>query len=66
MESGGLIYLNSEAGDTLVLRPDARPDVVARNSIGTRTGELFRASIAPIDGRIYLRSDRALYCVGAR
>lgn len=66
VESGGLIYLNSEAGDTLVLRPDARPDVVARNSIGTRTGELFRASIAPIDGRIYLRSDRALYCVGAR
>lgn len=66
VESRGLIYLNSEAGETLVLRPGPKPDVVARNSIGSRTGELFRASIAPIDGRIYLRSNRALYCVGAR
>ena len=66
IESGGLIYLNSEAGNTLVLRPGAQSDFVARNSVGERPGELFRASIAPIDGRIYLRSDRALYCVGAR
>jgi hypothetical protein len=36
------------------------------NSIGDRPGELFRASPAPIGGRLYLRSDRALYCVGAR
>jgi GMP synthase-like glutamine amidotransferase/outer membrane protein assembly factor BamB len=66
VESGGLVYINNEAGETLVLRPGPTPDLVARNSLGARTGECFRASLAPIGGRIYLRSNRALYCVGAR
>ena len=66
VESGGLIYINTESGETLVIRPGPKFDLVARNSIGDRTGELFRASITPIGGRIYLRSNRALYCVGAK
>ncbi len=66
VEAGGLIYINNEAGETLVLRPGPTPDLVARNSLGARTGECFRASLAPIGGRVYLRSNRALYCVGAR
>ncbi|MBU4459238.1 MAG: PQQ-like beta-propeller repeat protein [Verrucomicrobia bacterium] len=66
IESGGLIYLLSEAGETLVIRPGPKLELLARNSIGDRPGELFRASPAPIGGRLYLRSDRALYCVGAR
>jgi hypothetical protein len=66
IESGGLIYLNTESGETLVIRPGPKLDLVARNSLGDRTGELFRASIAPINGRLYLRSNRALYCIGAR
>jgi len=65
-ESAGLIYLNNEAGETLVIRPGPKLDLVARNSIGERKGELFRASLAPINGRIYLRSNRALYCVGRK
>lgn len=64
VESGGLIYINTEAGETLVIRPGPKFDLVARNSLGDRPGELFRASLAPINGRIYLRSNRALYCVG--
>ncbi|MFA7006606.1 MAG: PQQ-binding-like beta-propeller repeat protein [Verrucomicrobiia bacterium] len=66
VESGGLIYINTESGETLVIKPGSKLDLVARNSIGDRTGELFRASLAPIGGRIYLRSNRALYCVGAK
>lgn len=66
IESGGLIYLLSEAGETLVIRPGPKLELLARNSIGDRPGELFRASPAPIGGRFYLRSNRALYCVGAR
>jgi outer membrane protein assembly factor BamB len=66
IESGGLIYINTEAGETLVIRPGPKLDVVARNALGDRAGELFRASIAPINGRLYLRSNRALYCVGAK
>ncbi|MBI5397062.1 MAG: PQQ-like beta-propeller repeat protein [Verrucomicrobia bacterium] len=66
VESGGLIYINNEAGETLVIRPGPKLDLLARNSLGERAGELFRASIAPINGRLYLRSNRALYCVGAK
>jgi outer membrane protein assembly factor BamB len=66
IESGGLIYLNTEFGETLVIKPGPKLDIVARNSLGDRSGELFRASIAPISGRLYLRSNRALYCVGAK
>ncbi|MBI5686826.1 MAG: PQQ-like beta-propeller repeat protein [Verrucomicrobia bacterium] len=66
VESNGLIYLNTESGETLVIKPGPKFDLVARNSIGDRAGELFRASIAPIAGRIYLRSNCALYCVGAK
>jgi outer membrane protein assembly factor BamB len=66
IESGRLIYATSDAGETLVIRPGAKLDIVARNSLGERPGEIFRASLAPIDGRIYLRSQRALYCVSAK
>ncbi|MBM3858332.1 MAG: hypothetical protein FJ395_01630 [Verrucomicrobia bacterium] len=65
-ESRGLIYINNEAGETLVIRPGPKLDLVSRNSLGERKGELFRASSAPINGRIYIRSDRALYCVGIK
>lgn len=66
VESGGLIYLNTESGETLVIRPGPKLDLVARNSLGARAGELFRASITPLNGRLYLRSNRALYCIGAK
>lgn len=66
VEAGGLIYLNDEAGQTLVIRPGPQLDLLARNSLGDRSGELFRASLAPLDGRIYFRSSHALYCVGAK
>ncbi len=66
LESGGLIFIPNEAGETFVIRPGAGLDLVARNPIGSRPGELFRASPAPIGSRILLRSDRALYCVGSR
>lgn len=66
IESGGLIYLNTESGETLVIRPGPKLDLVARNSLGEHPGELFRASIAPINSRLYLRSNRALYCIGTK
>jgi outer membrane protein assembly factor BamB len=66
VESAGLIYLNTESGETLVIKPGPKLNLVARNSIGDHGAELFRASIAPIAGRLYLRSDRALYCIGAK
>jgi outer membrane protein assembly factor BamB len=66
VEASGLIYLNDEAGQTLVIRPGPKLDLLARNSLGDHSDELFRASLAPIDGRIYFRSSRALYCVDVK
>lgn len=66
IESGGLIYLNNEAGETIVIRPGPKLELVSRNSLGDRPGELFRASITPMNGRLYLRSNRAMYCVASK
>lgn len=56
----GRIYVLSEDGVTLVLRPGIRYDEVARNSIG----ETCLASMAVSQGRFYIRSSTSLYCIG--
>lgn len=57
-------YLLFENGETVVLEPDRTPKVLARNTVGSGEGEIFRASPAPCAGHILLRSDTTLYCVG--
>ena len=60
----GLIYALSEEGETVVIRPGDKLDIVSRNSLGPTDGEIFRASPTPSAGRVFCRSDRTLYCVG--
>jgi len=55
----GRIYVLSEEGVTLVLRPGPRYNEVARNSIG----EKCLASMAVSQGRFYIRSSKHLYCI---
>jgi len=62
--AGGLAYFQDEKGETVVLRPGPELDVVARNSLGA-TDEIFRATLAPLDGKLLSRSQTTLYCVGA-
>ena len=57
----GRIYVLSEEGVTLVLRPGSRYDEVARNEIG----ETCLASMAVSQGQFYIRSSENLYCIGA-
>jgi outer membrane protein assembly factor BamB len=59
---GGKVYMVSETGDTFVLRAGREPEVLARNDLGER----FLASPAIAGGRLFLRSDGALFAVGAR
>ena len=66
MAAGGLVYLQNEAGTTLVIKPGKELDVVARNRIEPAEGEIFRSSLVPSEGQIFCRSDRALYCIGKR
>jgi outer membrane protein assembly factor BamB len=60
----GLVYFQNEAGETVVIEPAPTLRIVARNSLGGGPDELFRASLTPLDGRIYSRSTTHLYCIG--
>ncbi|MDF1738214.1 MAG: PQQ-binding-like beta-propeller repeat protein [Verrucomicrobiales bacterium] len=62
----GLIYLQTvNGGDVIVVRPGRELEVVSVNSLGeSAKGETFRATVAPIGGKLFLRSGGTLYCVG--
>jgi len=61
-----LVYIQNEAGQTLVIRPGETLDVVACNDLGAPEDEIFRSTMVPSQGQIFFRSDRAVYCVGRR
>jgi outer membrane protein assembly factor BamB len=63
---GSLAYYQNEAGETVVIEPGPTLRVIARNSLGAGPGEIFRASLTPLGGRIYSRSDTCLYCIGGK
>lgn len=56
----GKIYIMSEDGVTLVLRPGAKYDEIARNELG----ENCLASMAVSQGHFYIRSSKHLYSIG--
>jgi len=58
----GRIYVLSEEGLTLVLRPGAKYDELARNELG----EKCMASMAVSQGNFYIRTDNHLYCIGPK
>jgi outer membrane protein assembly factor BamB len=60
----GLAFFTSETGVTLAVKPGPELNVVAHNTVGGSEDEIFRASLAPVAGRVFIRSDRVLYCVG--
>lgn len=62
--AGGLMYQTNEAGETVVIEPAETFKLVARNALAPEANELFRASLAVVDGRIYVRSTKYLYCIG--
>ena len=59
--AGGLVYFTADDGVTKIVRPGAKLDVVAENKLG----EYCYASPAVADGRLYLRGEQNLYCIGA-
>lgn len=62
--AAGLAYFLSEDGSVVVVEPGPRLKQIARNQIAVEGDEVFRASLAPCEGQLFLRSDRALYCIG--
>jgi outer membrane protein assembly factor BamB len=60
----GKAFFITEAGETVVVDPKSDERIVGRNTVGAVKGELFRASITPFDGQVFIRSDKFLYCIG--
>jgi len=56
----GKIFLTSEDGDTFVIKAGPAHEVIRTNSIG----EVVLASPAISRGRIFIRGDKNLYCIG--
>ena len=59
----GLAFFLTESGDTVVVDPESEEKIITRNSLDATKDELFRASITPCDGKLFLRSDQRLYCI---
>lgn len=61
--ANGLAYFQSDAGETFVVKPGPRLNVLASNSIAPGTNEIFRASLSPSSGEMFSRSNKVLYCL---
>ena len=57
---GGHLYFTDDAGDTFVLKPGPKFDVVCKNSLG----EECYASLAIARGQFFIRGLHNLYCIG--
>ena len=62
--ANGLVYFQAENGEVIVVKPGKTLDIVARNSVGADSDEIFRATLAPIRGQLFSRSGNAVYCIG--
>jgi outer membrane protein assembly factor BamB len=54
------LYVTNQGGDTFVLAPSTKCEVLATNSLQETT----ISSIAVSDGEIFLRTHKALWCIG--
>jgi outer membrane protein assembly factor BamB len=61
VEADGRVFFLSDAGVTAIIRPGPQFSLLAKNDLG----ENCRASPAISHGRIYLRGENHLYCVGS-
>lgn len=58
----GRIYFLSESGETVVIASGAEFEILARNPLE----ETCQASMAVSGGRLFIRTDKHLYCIGQR
>jgi hypothetical protein len=52
--------MTSEDGDTFIVKADPKHEILGTNSVG----EPVYASPAIADGRIFIRGEKNLYCIG--
>ncbi len=62
--ANGLVYIQAvQGGKTVVIRPGATMDVVAENELGAESDEIFRATLTPVQGHVFARSQSKVYCL---
>jgi hypothetical protein len=47
-----------------VVEPGESINIVGKSRIPSETDELFRASLVPCQGQLFIRSNKFLYCIG--
>ena len=57
--AGGYVYLTGRSGTTVVIKDAPTLEVVATNSVG----ETVDATPAPVDGELFIRGERHLFCI---
>jgi outer membrane protein assembly factor BamB len=62
----GLAFFVFESGETLVVKPGDSAKILGRNKLEAKEGEIFRSSITPSQGQVFIRSTKTLYCIGKR
>ncbi len=61
--ANGLAYFQSDSGETVVVKPGPKLDILNRNRLPAAGDEIFRASLAPSRGQMFSRSNKTLYCL---
>ena len=64
--NGHLMFQTVYGGKTVVIKPGRKFEVVGVNDLGAEVDEAFRATLSPINGKIYARSHSMLYCIGSK
>jgi outer membrane protein assembly factor BamB len=65
--SNGHYYIQNEAGQTYVIEPDRKKlKIAGKNSLSPGEGEIFRATLSPISGMIFTRSQSTVYCIAKK
>lgn len=59
----GVVAFVSDEGPGLVVEPASEPKITECGSLGSDLEEIFRASITPSGGQLFVRSTKVLYCI---
>ena len=60
----GLVAFIEDGGEALVVDPADTPKIISRCNLQTDDEEIFRSSITPSGGQLFIRSTKNLYCIG--
>jgi outer membrane protein assembly factor BamB len=61
---GKRVYFQNEEGETTVVEPGDKLNIVATNKLNSASDELFRSALVPSHSQVFDRSTKYLYAIG--